>query len=143
MPGGGPATPAKERCDRADLVARAEPPSLWLVSNRRVPARRYACPAIQRAQLTRVADLVNREHLTVQMIPTSSPRHAGNSGPVASSPRRTNPRWSTWNQLKRAESSPTPLVSFKAGCCSLLSKGPPATHRRSRSHPRRDGEDRR
>src|SRR5699024_12414826 len=46
--------------------------SLWLIIDQSVPARRYACPAIQRAQLTRVADLVNRERLTVQMIPTSS-----------------------------------------------------------------------
>ena len=81
MSGCEPATPTKERCERADRMAKAEPPSLWLIIDQSVPARRYVSPAIQRAQLTRVADLVNRERLTVQMIPTSSPRHAGNSGP--------------------------------------------------------------
>ena len=72
---------AKERCERADRMAKAEAPSLWLIIDQSVLARRYGSPAIQRAQLTRVADLVNSERLTVQMIPTNSPRHAGNSGP--------------------------------------------------------------
>jgi transcriptional regulator with XRE-family HTH domain len=72
---------AKERCERAGRMAQAEAPSLWLIIDQSVLARRYGSPAIQRAQLTRVADLVNSERLTVQMIPTNSPRHAGNSGP--------------------------------------------------------------
>ncbi|WP_236568152.1 Scr1 family TA system antitoxin-like transcriptional regulator, partial [Nocardiopsis sp. FR6] len=41
----------------------------------------YGSPKIQREQLAHVASLVDSDRLTVQMVPTDSPRHAGNSGP--------------------------------------------------------------
>lgn len=72
---------AKERRERAERMAKAELPSLWLIIDQSVLARRYGSSQIQREQLAHVAGLVDRERLTVQMVPTNSPRHAGNSGP--------------------------------------------------------------
>lgn len=74
-------TIAKGRCERADRMVEAELPSIWLIIDQGVLARRYGSPKIQKEQLTRVADLMQRERLTLQMVPMDSPRHAGNSGP--------------------------------------------------------------
>lgn len=72
---------ARERKERADRMAAMERPSLWLLIDQSVLWRRYGSSAVQRGQLAHVADLIDRGRLTVQMVPTDSPHHAGNSGP--------------------------------------------------------------
>ncbi|WP_150250366.1 helix-turn-helix domain-containing protein [Nocardiopsis deserti] len=72
---------AKERNDRAKRMAEAPSPVIWLIIDQSVLWRRYGSPQVQRDQLAYVAEQIQRERLTVQMLPVRAPRHAGTSGP--------------------------------------------------------------
>lgn len=72
---------AKERNDRAKRMAEAASPLIWLIIDQSVLWRRYGSPQVQRDQLAHVAQQIERERITVQMLPVRAPRHAGTSGP--------------------------------------------------------------
>lgn len=72
---------AKERHDRAQRMAAAKTPMIWLIIDQSVLMRRYGSAELQRKQLAYVVDQIERERVTVQMIPLRAPRHAGTSGP--------------------------------------------------------------
>ncbi|OLT25792.1 transcriptional regulator [Nocardiopsis sp. CNR-923] len=72
---------AKERSDRAKRMAEAVAPMIWLIIDQSVLWRRYGSPQVQRNQLAYVAHQIERERITVQMLPVRAPRHAGTSGP--------------------------------------------------------------
>ncbi|PDP89082.1 transcriptional regulator [Glycomyces fuscus] len=72
---------AKERNDRAKRMAQAASPVIWLIIDQSVLWRRYGSPQVQRDQLAYVAQQIERERITVQMLPVRAPRHAGTSGP--------------------------------------------------------------
>ncbi|APC38305.1 transcriptional regulator [Nocardiopsis dassonvillei] len=72
---------AKERNDRAKRMAEAASPVIWLIIDQSVLWRRYGSPQVQRDQLAYVAQQIERERITVQMLPVRAPRHAGTSGP--------------------------------------------------------------
>jgi transcriptional regulator with XRE-family HTH domain len=72
---------AKERNDRAKRMAEAASPVIWLIIDQSVLWRRYGSPRVQRDQLAYVAQQIERERVTVQMLPVRAPRHAGTSGP--------------------------------------------------------------
>ena len=72
---------AKERNDRAKRMAGAASPVIWLIIDQSVLWRRYGSPQVQRDQLAYVAHEIERERVTVQMLPVRAPRHAGTSGP--------------------------------------------------------------
>ncbi|MCP3014858.1 helix-turn-helix domain-containing protein [Nocardiopsis dassonvillei] len=72
---------AKERSDRAKRMAEAASPVIWLIIDQSVLWRRYGSPQVQRDQLAYVAQQIERERITVQMLPVRAPRHPGTSGP--------------------------------------------------------------
>lgn len=72
---------AKERTDRAKRMAEASSPLIWLIIDQSVLWRRYGSGQVQQEQLAYVADQVERERVTVQMLPVRASRHAGTSGP--------------------------------------------------------------
>ena len=72
---------AKARNDRAKRMAEAVSPVIWLIIDQSVLWRRYGSPQVQRGQLAYVAQQIERERITVQMLPVRAPRHAGTSGP--------------------------------------------------------------
>src|SRR5699024_9362685 len=73
--------------------------------------------------------------------PGPGPRaqHAATPGPAGGPAPRRRGRGARWDAAGEAARA----IPASAGTSSPLSSGPPATHRRSWSHPRRDEEDRR
>lgn len=71
---------AKERAERAKKVAGSATPRIWLVLDDTILQRRYGSPDIVRGQLQHVIDLVERDRISVQLVPADEPRHPGNSG---------------------------------------------------------------
>lgn len=69
-----------ERMQRARHMAEAIRPKLWLVIDGTLLARRYGGRDVTREQLAYVADLAERERVTLQMVPPDAVRHPGNSG---------------------------------------------------------------
>lgn len=72
---------AEERTDRAKRMAEASSPLIWLIIDQSVLWRRYGSGQVQHEQLSYVADQIERERVTVQMLPVRASRHAGTSGP--------------------------------------------------------------
>lgn len=72
---------AEERTDRAKRMAEASSPLIWLIIDQSVLWRRYGSGQVQQEQLAYVADQIERERVTVQMLPVRASRHAGTSGP--------------------------------------------------------------
>lgn len=71
----------RARVKRSRHMADAIAPKLWLVVDETLLKRRYGAPSTTREQLTYVAELAERERLTLQMIPADCTRHPGTSGP--------------------------------------------------------------
>ncbi|WP_026116282.1 helix-turn-helix domain-containing protein [Nocardiopsis valliformis] len=69
-----------ERMTRAEDLAGATTPKLWLVVDESLLSRRYGGAEVTRAQLEYIAELAERERLTLQVVPVDSPKHPGNSG---------------------------------------------------------------
>lgn len=72
---------AKGRTERAERMAESVSPVIWLIIDQSVLWRRYGSSQVQREQLAYVADQIERERITVQMLPVRATRHAGTSGP--------------------------------------------------------------
>lgn len=72
---------AKGRTERAECMAESVSPVIWLIIDQSVLWRRYGSSQVQREQLAYVADQIERERITVQMLPVRATRHAGTSGP--------------------------------------------------------------
>ena len=71
---------AAERAKRTSRLVEATRPKLWLGLDETIRARRYGSSAIMREQLSYVLDLMERERVTVQLVPADTPKHPGNSG---------------------------------------------------------------
>ena len=74
------ASRAAERFKRTTRMAEKLRPKLWVVVDETILLRRYGSPEVMRAQLAFVADLAERERITLQLVPASAPKHPGNSG---------------------------------------------------------------
>ncbi len=71
---------ASERFKRATRMAQSLRPKLWVVLDETILLRRYGSPQIMRGQLAFVADLAERERITMQLVPLGASKHPGNSG---------------------------------------------------------------
>lgn len=72
---------AQQRARRAQQMAKALSPVIWLVVDQSLLMRRYGSPEVQLEQLRYVADLVADERVNLLVVPVDEPRHAGNNGP--------------------------------------------------------------
>ena len=72
---------AQHRARRAQQMAKALSPVIWLVIDQSLLMRRYGSAQVQLAQLEYVVDLVERERINLLVVPVDEPRHAGNNGP--------------------------------------------------------------
>lgn len=73
-------TRVAERMTRAEHMAEADTPKLWLVVDESLLLRRYGGAEATRAQLEHIAGLAERERVNLQVVPLDSPKHPGNSG---------------------------------------------------------------
>lgn len=71
----------EERAARAQHMAEAVHPKLWLVVDGTLLLRRYGGSEVTREQLKYMADLAAKERVTLQMVPIDATKHPGNSGP--------------------------------------------------------------
>ncbi|WP_141926018.1 DUF5753 domain-containing protein [Haloactinospora alba] len=71
---------AAERAAYGEKLTGSRTPVLWTVVDETVLWRRYGSTAIMREQLAHIVNLVDRERLTIQLVPAQSHRHPGNSG---------------------------------------------------------------
>lgn len=69
-----------ERMTRATHFVDALRPLLWLVLDQSLLSRRYGGVITAREQLSHLADLAERERITLQIMPADHPRRPGNSG---------------------------------------------------------------
>jgi len=76
------------RLARQALLARADPPLLYVLLDEGVLHRPVATPEIMATQLARLADLSEQTYVTLQVIPTALAR---TSACKAGSPSRTCP----------------------------------------------------
>jgi transcriptional regulator with XRE-family HTH domain len=65
------------RMERQEILAREEPPALWVVLDEMVLRRRLGSEEIHRAQLDRLLELAERPGITLQVIPLATGAHAG------------------------------------------------------------------
>lgn len=72
-----------ERITRAKHMADAATPKLWLVVDESLLFRRYGGSEVTRTQFEHVAELAERERLSLQIAPLDAPKHPGNSGPFS------------------------------------------------------------
>ncbi|MBR8742360.1 helix-turn-helix transcriptional regulator [Nocardiopsis sp. MG754419] len=72
---------AQQRARRAQQMAKALSPIIWLVVDQSLLMRRYGSAEVQLRQLEYVADLVDQERINLLIVPVDEPRHAGNNGP--------------------------------------------------------------
>ncbi|CAL9605058.1 hypothetical protein SUDANB121_05530 [Nocardiopsis dassonvillei] len=72
---------ARQRAQRAQQMAKAASPVIWLVVDQSLLMRRYGSAAVQKDQLAHIVDLVERERINLLAVPVDEPRHAGNNGP--------------------------------------------------------------
>lgn len=71
---------AAERAKRAKRLAESARPMIWLVLDETILSRRYGSSAVMHGQLAYITGLVERERISVQLVPTGAPRHPGVSG---------------------------------------------------------------
>ncbi|XKK37357.1 helix-turn-helix transcriptional regulator [Nocardiopsis sp. ARC36] len=69
-----------ERMTRARHMADAVTPKLWLVVDETLLLRRYGGAEASRTQLVHMAELAERERVSLQVVPLDAPKHPGNSG---------------------------------------------------------------
>lgn len=72
---------ARQRAGRAQQMAKACSPVIWLVLDQSLLMRRYGSPEVQLEQLRYVANLMEEERINLLVVPVDEPRHAGNNGP--------------------------------------------------------------
>ncbi|MDS1270761.1 helix-turn-helix transcriptional regulator [Lipingzhangella sp. LS1_29] len=84
-------TRVAERVERADHMERALRPKLWLVIDEPLLKRRYGGVGAVREQLAHIARLAEEERITLQVIPTETEKHPGNSGPFRVLVTRNSP----------------------------------------------------
>jgi transcriptional regulator with XRE-family HTH domain len=68
------------RIRRQDLLTRSGPPRVWAIVDEAVLRRPYGGAAVMRAQLRRLIEMAELEHVTLQVIPFARGGHAGASG---------------------------------------------------------------
>jgi transcriptional regulator with XRE-family HTH domain len=68
------------RIDRQAILARKDPPRLWVLLEEPVLHRRTPDPAVARAQLQILLEAARRPHIVVQVIPNRVGMHAGLDG---------------------------------------------------------------
>jgi hypothetical protein len=68
------------RVKRQDLLTRPDPPRVWALMDEAVLRRPYGGAAVLRAQLERLAEAAELEHVTLQVVPFDLGGHAGASG---------------------------------------------------------------
>jgi len=68
------------RVKRQDLLTRPDPPRVWALMDEAVLRRPYGGAAVLRAQLERLAEAAELEHVTLQVVPFDRGGHAGASG---------------------------------------------------------------
>lgn len=68
------------RVKRQDLLTRPNPPRVWAVMDEAVLRRPYGGAAVLRAQLERLAEAAELQHVTLQVVPFDRGGHAGASG---------------------------------------------------------------
>ena len=71
---------AQQRARRAQQMAKALSPVIWLVVDHSLLMRLYGSPKVQLEQLRYVADLVEEERVDLLVVPVDEPRRAGNNG---------------------------------------------------------------
>lgn len=71
----------QERIERANSMERSLRPKLWLVVDEPLLKRRYGGFDATREQLAHIARLAEEERITLQVVPTETEKHPGNSGP--------------------------------------------------------------
>lgn len=81
LSGNGLAERAQQRAQRAQQMAKASSPVIWLVIDQTLLMRRYGSAEVQLEQLEYVTDLIEKERINVLVVPVNEPRHAGNNGP--------------------------------------------------------------
>jgi hypothetical protein len=68
------------RMKRQDLLSRPDPPHVWAVMDEAVLRRPYGGAAVLRAQLERLSEAAELEHVTLQVVPFARGGHSGASG---------------------------------------------------------------
>jgi transcriptional regulator with XRE-family HTH domain len=68
------------RLERQDILARDDPPTLWLVIDETALLRPVGGPEVHRAQLDVLWEAARRPGVTVQVIPLATGAHAGLTG---------------------------------------------------------------
>jgi len=71
------------RMTRQAVLDRENPPNVWAVIDEAVLRRPAGSPAIMRGQLKRLADLAQRQNVTIQIIPFQAGGHAAAGGPFS------------------------------------------------------------
>ena len=71
------------RLARQALLARADPPLLYVLLDEGVLRRPVGTPEVMRGQLARLAELSEQTHVTLQVIPYSAGAHIGLQGGFA------------------------------------------------------------
>ena len=72
---------AQQRAHRAQQMAKAATPVIWLVIDHSLLMRRYGSAEVQAEQLAHIVNLVEQERINLLAVPVDEPRHAGNNGP--------------------------------------------------------------
>jgi transcriptional regulator with XRE-family HTH domain len=85
------ATRVEQRVERAKAMEQALRPKLWLVIDEPLLQRRYGGPEATREQLAHIAGLAEKERITLQIVPTETEKHPGNSGPFRVLVTRNSP----------------------------------------------------
>ncbi|MDA2808003.1 helix-turn-helix domain-containing protein [Nocardiopsis suaedae] len=74
------AAQASNRAKRATRLTESPRPKLWIVMDEALLYRRYGSTETTRDQLASVIDLVERDRITVQLLPMNAAKHPGTSG---------------------------------------------------------------
>jgi hypothetical protein len=80
MPGEETERRVSLRLKRQDLLARQDPPHVWAIVDEGVLRRPIGGQAVMRAQLTRLAEVAELPHVTLQVIPFGRGGHAAVGG---------------------------------------------------------------
>ncbi len=97
-PGNGPDEVADfvaARLERQAILDRKDPPWLWVVLDEQVLRRGVGGPEVMHAQLTRLAELIDRPRITIQVIPADV-THPGSAARSPSRRPSSRPRSCTW-----------------------------------------------
>ena len=71
------------RTERQEIFERESPPACWFVIGEAAFRSVFGDDAVMRAQVTHVAELAARQHITVQVYPLTTPDCPGADGPLS------------------------------------------------------------